>query len=88
MKGETFEEWASRIGQKVEPCPTCGGQIVVTAECGGFGCGDLTQYIAECHDCSYTANCLGTDGTLRNAVRHWNKVARQTQRQRSPARAK
>ena len=74
---ETFREWLARVGQKIEPCPRCHEDaIIVHPESGGLGSGDMTSYAAFCKHCGHSIDCLGSDGSLRSAVRHWNKIAR------------
>ena len=60
---------------KLAPCYKCDGKVAIYASHGGFGSGDLTAYRVKCN-CGLVVDELGNDGTKRNAVRHWNRIAK------------
>jgi len=61
---------------KPVPCPRCSGAVFVRQSGGGRGTGDLTSYCASCEDCDMLEDHFGDNGRLDNAVRHYNRWAR------------
>ena len=71
---------ASSRGPGIARCPKCESDVEIFPQCGGRGSGELTTYAAECGNrskCTLRVEELGSDGTRREAVRHWNRVARE-----------
>lgn len=71
--------------QKQEPCPKCGSEVLICAARGGRNSGDYTTYDARCPTCAktdpvgrgYLVDELSEDGTMRSAIRGWNRWAKE-----------